>query len=239
MTNAVTATAQARAARLAGAMYLITMATAVFAAYFIRSPLIVRGNATKTAENIIESEQLFRIGIASDLVTFAGVIALTWALYVLLRPVNKHLALLGAFWRLGEATIMSVVTVNSLIALALLTDAEYLKAFDASQLHALARQAIVAQGAGYNIGFLFLGSGSTVFSYLLLKSGYVPKSLAAWGVASSLLMLASAFWIIVFPSTAKVPQLASFAAMFIYEVTLGSWLLLKGVNIQAVVAEKT
>jgi len=234
MTNAATEAAQARAARIAGAMYLITMATAVFNEFFVlRASVIVPGDATRTAQNIVEHERLFRVGIASDLVAFTGVVVLTLALYVLLESVNKDLAMLAAFWRLAEVAILCVGTLAGSIVLALLSGADYLKAFDAGQLHSLARLALGARGAGYNVGLILFGLGSTVFSYLLLRSGYVPKALAGWGVFSSLLVLTSAFWFIVFPSTAKTPQLASYAALFIYEVILGSWLLLKGARIQS------
>ena len=158
---------------------------------------------------------------------------LALALYVLLKPVNKDLAMLAAFWRLAEATILCVMTLGNLIVLALLSGADYLKTFDVGQLHALAQVALRARGAGYVIGLVLFGLGSTVFSYLLLRSGYVPKALAAFGVVSSLLLLTSALWIIVFPSTARAPFLASNAAIFLYEVILGLWLLLKGARIQS------
>ncbi|MCI0441121.1 MAG: DUF4386 domain-containing protein [Chloroflexi bacterium] len=234
MTSAAAEATQAKAGRIAGAMYLITIAPAVFNEFFVlRTTVIVRGDATQTAENIIDHEQLFRVGIASDLAGFTGIVVLTLALYVLLKPVNRHLAMLGAFWRLVEAAILCVATLGSSIALALLSGADYLRTFDTDQLHSLAWLALLARGYGYNIALIALGLGSTVFSYLLLRSGYIPKVLAAAGVFSSLFVLTAAFWFIVSPSTASVPQLASYAALFIYEVTLGSWLLVKGARIQS------
>jgi len=83
-------------------MYLMQMATGVFTELYARGSLIVRGDATRTAQNIIDSERLFRIGIASDLATYTAVLLATWALYVLLRPVDRHLALLAVFFRLSS-----------------------------------------------------------------------------------------------------------------------------------------
>lgn len=233
MTHATAEAAQARAARIAGSMYLIGMATGIFGEAFVRGSLIVSGNVTRTAQNIIGSELLYRIGIATDLFTFASVVVLTWALYVLLRPVNKDLVLLAVFFRVAEVATHFVVTLNSLVALRLLTGADPQATFETSQLHTLARVAIGTQADGVSMGFILLGLGSTVFAYLLLESRYVPRALAIWGVFSSLLISAAAFWDIVFPSTAEIPLLSSYAAMFIYEVTLGSWLLLKGANIRS------
>jgi hypothetical protein len=232
MTTAAAEAAQARAARIAGAMYLITTATAVFSEFVVRSSLIV-SDATQTAHNIIASERLFRIGIASDLASAAGVVVLTWALYVLLRPVDRNLALLATFWRLAEAAMLCVVALNSVVVLVLLSGADYLKTFEVNQLHSLARLALGAQGTGSNVVFILLGLGSSVFAYLLLKSRYVPKVLAGWGVFSSLLMTTYALLSIVFPNATRPLQLACYAPMAIYEITLGPWLLLKGARIQA------
>jgi len=233
MTNSITEVSQRTAARVAGFMYLFTMATAVFAAFYVESRIIVYNDAAQTASNIIASERLFRIGIASELITWAGVVVLILALYVLLKPVNQHLALLAVFWRIVETSIFCVISLISLVVLLLLSGADYLKAFETNQLQALARLAISAHGAGYNVGLIFVGLGSTVFSYLLFKSRYVPRALAAWGVFSSLVLLTGALAIIVFPSWRATLTPGYFAPITIYEVTVGFWLLLKGARIQS------
>jgi hypothetical protein len=222
--------AQIRAARIAGAMYLITMATAIFGQSFVRGSLLVRGDATQTALNIIGSEQLFRIGIATDVVTFTGVVGLTWALYVLLRPIGRDLALLAVLLRLVEVAVHYVAIVFSLGVLVLLSEADFLTAFSAGQLHSLARATLSAQGAGLNLGFVPLGLGSAVFAYLLWKSSYVPKALAAGGMFASLLLTTSAITVILFPAVGPF-VLATMIPMFIYEVALGFWLLLKGARL--------
>jgi hypothetical protein len=232
MTNTTIGLAPARAARLAGALYLLTMATGIFGTSYVRGSLIVRGEATQTAQNIIESERLFRIGIATDLITYTAVIVLTWTLYVLLRSMDRNLALLAVFLRLAEVAIHFVATLFGLVTLVLLSGADYLNTFDTSQLHTLARVALSAQGAGVNFGFILLGLGSTVFAYLLLRSGYVPRVLAAWGMFSSLLLSTSAALLVVFPAVGPF-QLITMIPMFIYEVTLGFWLLLKGAKVNA------
>jgi len=221
--------AQHTAAKVVGFLYLIQMATGVFGEIFVRGPLIVRGDATKTAENIIGAERLFRLSIAGDLVTYIVVIVLIWALYVLLRPVNKNLVWLGVFFRLVEIAVLCVATVSSLIVLRLLSGADYLKTFEVSQLHSLVMLAYYVQGLVMSVGFMLVGLGSTVFAYLLLKSRYVPKALAAWGIFSSLVLAAVTLAIIVFPSLARM-GLTYMIPMGIYEVGLGLWLLIKGIR---------
>jgi hypothetical protein len=112
MTNVATGASQAKAARIAGAMYLIGMATAIFAEAFVRGSLIVSGDATRTAQNIFGSELLYRIGIATDLFTFTTVVVLTWALYVLLRPVNKELVVLAVLFRGANRAVSRCASVS-------------------------------------------------------------------------------------------------------------------------------
>ena len=85
---------QRTAAKVAGVLYLVMMATSIFFDAFVRSNLVVAGDAARTASNILASERLFRVGIVFELITAAGDIALVIALYVVLKPVSQGLALL-------------------------------------------------------------------------------------------------------------------------------------------------
>lgn len=229
MTSTDQGTALTRLVRFTGAMYLLQMATGVFTQIHARGSLIVRDDATRTAQNILDSEQLFRIGIASDLVTYMAVLLATWGLYVLLRPIDRNLAVLAVFFRLVELAVHFGVTVNSLAALRLLSGAKYLQPIETAQLHSLAQLALGVQGAGMNMGFILLGLGSALFAYLLYKSRYIPRLIAGWGVLASLLLAGYALTIIVFPKAGSL-QFLPMLPMGVYEVTLGFWLLLRGVR---------
>jgi hypothetical protein len=222
--------AQHAAARVIGIIYPIQMATGIFGEVFARGQLIVRANPTRTAENIMASEQLFRLSIAGDLITYILVMVLTWAFYVLLRPVNRHLALLGAFFRLSELAVLCVATVNSLVALRLISGAAYLKTFDTGQLHSLVMLAYQTQGLGMSVGFILLGLGTSVFAYLLLRSRYIPKAFAFLGIFSSLLLAIGSLAIIVFPRLGVI-GISYIIPMGLYEVGLGFWLLIKGIKV--------
>ena len=213
--------AQHAAAKVAGFLYLFIMATGVFGESYVRGQLIAGGDAVQTARNIAASERLFRLSIASDLITVVGAVILLWALYVVLRPINRNLALLAAFLRLAENAILAVATLNAFAALRLLSGADYLRAFDTQQLQALARLFIGVQGAGMRIAFVFLGLGSTVFSYLWFKSRYIPRGLAALGIFGSLMLAIGGLAIMVFPSLEDVMTMAYMMPLGIYEVGLG------------------
>jgi hypothetical protein len=221
--------AQHTAARIIGIIYPIQMATGIFGEVFVRGQLIIRGDPAATAENIMASERLFRLSIAGDLVTYILVMVLTWALYVLLRPVSRHLALLGAFFRLSELAVLCIATVNSLVILRLLSGAQYLKAFEPNQLHSLLMLAYHTQGLAMSVGFILLGLGSAIFAYLLLRSRYVPKALAILGIFSSLLLSIGSLAIIVFPGLGVI-GMSYMMPMGLYEVALGFWLLIKGIR---------
>src|ERR1700682_1256375 len=90
-------------ARIAGALFLISLVAGGFGEFFVPSTLIVSADATATAKNIIASNSLFRMGFASYLVEAMCGVGLTLVLYLLLKPVREDVALLAAFFRLRSA----------------------------------------------------------------------------------------------------------------------------------------
>jgi hypothetical protein len=222
---------QRKAARVVGLAYLLALVPAIFAEFYVLGRLVDYNDAAGTARNIMAHERLFRLGTASNLSVFALDVVLITALYVVLSPVNRGLALLAAFWRLIETTILVVAALNDFDVLRILSGADYLRPFEADRLQALARLAIGEHGAGYGVGLVFAGLGSTVFCYLWLKSSFIPKALAAWGVFSSLLLAACAFAFIIFPDLRNIVTIAYYGGpIFIFELTMGFWLLLKGIR---------
>ncbi|HEY3131700.1 MAG TPA: DUF4386 domain-containing protein [Acidobacteriota bacterium] len=230
MTLRTTEPPQHTAAKVAGFLYLFLMVTAMFAQFYVRGRLIVPGDAVQTAKNIAASERLFRLGTVSDLITIAGDVILLWALYVVLKPINRNVALLAAFWRLAECAIFALITLNDFVTLRLLSGADSLRAFETKQLQALAYTFVGVHDAGYLIGMVFFGLGSTVFAYLWFKSRYIPRGLAALGIFASLVVAIVTLAIMVFPRLAAVVIPAYFAPIMIFEVTLGFWLLVKGIQ---------
>src|SRR6266508_2762679 len=87
-------------ARVAGVLFLLSLVAGGFGEFYVPSTLLARGDAAATARNLIAHDTLFRLGFAGYLVEGSCDIALTLLLYVLLRPVNRNLALLAAFFRL-------------------------------------------------------------------------------------------------------------------------------------------
>src|ERR1043165_1784536 len=114
-----------RTARITGLWYLIFIVALAFAT-FVRSNLIVFGDAAATANHIKASEWLFRIGFVSDILSAVFFFLAAWGLYVLLRPVNRNLALLLMLLNLGGDAILCLNTLNQLAAVLILNGADYL-----------------------------------------------------------------------------------------------------------------
>ena len=73
-----------KTARIAGVLYLVNGVTGFFSIIYVPSKLFVSGNAAATAHNILASERLFRLGIASEVICAVEYIYLLWVLYRLL-----------------------------------------------------------------------------------------------------------------------------------------------------------
>ncbi len=218
-----------KAARVVGFAYLFALPPAIFAEFYVRTQLVAFDNAAQTARNIMAHERLFRLGIASNLTVFALDVVLIVSLFVVLMPVNRSLALLATGWGLIETAILVAVTLSDFDVLRILGGADYLQAFEVNQLQALARLSVRAHGDVYNVGLVLAGLRSTAFCYLWFKSRFIPRALAAWGMGASFLMGACAFLFIIFPELAKVIPVEIYGApIFLFELAMGFWLLVKG-----------
>jgi hypothetical protein len=222
-----------RAAKLAGTLYLLTMATAIFSEFYVRGSSIVLGNATDSVTKIAASPALFRLGIASDLIFCLADVALVAALYVILKPVHRTLALQATFWWLIECAILAAVSLNDFAALELLSGADSLRSLTPDQLQALARFFFSLERTGYRIGMLFFGLGSIIFCYLWFKSRYIPRALAVWGILASLVPLVVSFALLVVPALdatyGPFRRGRSGGPILLFEGVIGVWLLAKGI----------
>ncbi|MFZ3376969.1 MAG: DUF4386 domain-containing protein [Chthoniobacterales bacterium] len=223
---------QRKAAKVAGFSGLFAVAIVVFANYALLNPLIVPGNAAETARNLVAHETQVRVVATCFLTYSASVIVLLAALYVILRPVNRTLALVGALFRLVFAMLWLLATLNLLGALRLLGSAPCLQVFEADRLQALARLSVAANFDDYYAGLPFFGLAATVCAYLWLKSNYIPKGLAVFGVISSAWCVICAFVFLIFPNFNKIVNDYWFdSPMAIFEMVLSFWLLFKGLRL--------
>lgn len=227
---------QRKAAKVAGFTFLFAIALVIFSNFNINFRFIIPNEAVETARNIIANQTLFRLNVVCNLIYLATVIVMFTSLYVILKPVNKNLAQAAAFFRLIYALMWGLMALNTFGALRLLGDAPYLPVFEADQLQTLSRLHLSSSWDAYYVGLPFWGLASLVCSYLWLRSRYIQRALAVYGIISSLWCVICAFIFIIFPNFGKIVNLWFFdMPLVIFEITLGFWLLFKGLRPAALV----
>ncbi len=230
MTSSEIEKSQISYARLAGFMYLFVNAAYLLGLYIV-SRFQVAGNFAETAHRIMGSEQLYRIGLCSELMGGLCTVFLAMGLYVAVKPVDNNLALLALVFRLAEATLFGVQVIVSFAALKLYIGADSMNAFSANQLAALVNLRSVANSAGFNIAAIFFSMGSILFFYLFLKGNSIPKVLSALGLFGSVLVPIVCFGSLISPQHAKMLQFG-WLPVGVAEILVGLWLLFKGVNVR-------
>ena len=216
-------------ARIAGLLFLISGVAGGFGEFLVPARLVVAGDATATARNIMASEALFRMGLAGYVIEALCDVSLTLILYVLLRPVHATLALLAVFFRLVSTAVFGVAEVLFYSAPPLiLGGAEYLKTFSPEQLNSLAFLSIRLFGYGSGVAFVFYGVGSILIGYLIFRSGYLPRVLGILLALSGLGFVIRTFLLVLAPAYASLGLLLPTG---VAGLALTVWLLARGVDV--------
>ena len=217
-----------KTARMAGFLYLMFIITFVLASY-LRSRIIVFGDVATTANNIISSQGVLRLGFMSELFSALFFVLAAWALYVLLKPVNRNLALLLVLLNLGGVAIECINALNLFSALQFLSGASYLSVFQTGQLQALAMSFLNSYTNGFMITQLFFSTWLFPLGYLVYKSRFLPRPLGIllildfFGILSWFLQ----FFLLPDYGILSYPGLA---ISFVAEFSISLWLLIKGVK---------
>src|SRR6266850_7128615 len=231
MTISTSDNSQRTATKVAGWSGLLTFAIVVLGNYVLLNPLVVPGDAAATAQNVVAHQTQFRFTVVCFLTYSLGVVVLLSALYVVLEPVNRGLALVGALFRLIFALLWLLSPLNLLAMLRLLSNANYLQVIEPDRLQALARLHLGATFDDYYVGLPFFGLAATICAWLWLKSNYIPKGLSIFGVIGSAWCVLCAFIFLIFPNFNKIVNDWWFDfPMALFELALSFWLLFKGLN---------
>jgi hypothetical protein len=223
-------------ARVAGALYLIIIAFGIFAEVVVRSRLIADGDPQATAANILDSQWLFRLGFAADLVVFLCDVALAVVLYVLFRAVSRTLSLLAAAFRLTQTAIIGLNLLNMYGALLILRDAGYLGDLEAGESEALALFLLDTHKYGYTLGLTFFGVSTFIIGYLALRSRVVPKALCILLGLAGLGYVADSGAFFLVPGYDGSISPILLAPALIAELWFAFWLLLRGRALDGAIA---
>ena len=221
-----------RITKITGVTLIFGIAIVMFGQFYVSSKLIVPDNAVETAKNIIANETRFRTWIICDLLYIVDNIVLLSTLYLLLKPISHSLSLVAGIFKFIYAFMWVIIVLNLLSTFRLLSDTGYSQIFDAERLQILARLNLRANTDAYYVGLPFYALASTMFGYLWLKSKFIPKTLAIFGIIASAWCVFCAFAFIALPNFDKTINLWWFDTpmAIIYDVALGLWLLFKGLK---------
>jgi hypothetical protein len=217
---------QRKVALVAGLGLLLMALLAPFAKFGVLQNLVVPADAAATVENITASEGLFRAGIAAFLIVIMLDIMIAWALYVLLRPVNRTLALLTAWLRLAFAAVFAYALVNLLDVAQLLGSAE-LSALQPEQLQVLVMSSLASFDNGWTgIALAIFGLHLLGLGYLLFRSAHFPRFLGVLVAIAGGGYLVDSFGTILIPDYAL--SIGSFT--FLGEALLIVWLFWRAIK---------
>lgn len=218
-------------ARIAGILYLVIIVCGIFSEAFVRTQLFVPDDPAATADNILRSSGLFRVGFAADTIMLFCDVAIAVLFYLLLKPVSKTLSLTAAAFRLIQAAILGFNLLNYYAAFLLLSGDIYTNAFTAEQLKTLALLALELHSHGYDLGLLFFALSSMILGYLVTRSVAFPAVFGYELIAAAVVYLVGSFTRFLLPDA--VPVIApAYIIPLIAELSFCLWLLLKGVRTQ-------
>jgi hypothetical protein len=217
-------------ARVGGVLYLSIIAIGALGETVVRGSIVVPGNATATANNLRSMEWLWRLGVAGEVVLLACAVALSVILYILLRRVNRDLALAAVLFNVVCIVIEGVAAVSLAAALFPLRSAPYLSAFTSEQLNAMVMLSIRSHTEGFGIALIFFGVECVILGYLIYRSGFMPSSIGVLMGVAGVCYAINSFALLLSPPLSSRLFPAILIPSLIAELSLALWLLVKGVN---------
>ena len=221
-------------ARTAGLFYLLYVVTSFIANLFGKFVFV---EASVTIDHILTHATQFRIGFVINLFSVVLFLLAAWALYVLLKPVNKDMALLFLLFNVAGFAVWLFSSLCLFASLVILNGTEAIKAFQPDQLHALAvfffglyKTGVVITQVPYGVWLFPLG-------YLVLKSKFLPKIFGMLLIADGICQFVYVCQRLILPDLAVIAY-PCMVISFIAEVSLALWLSIKSVKPRSSVLEE-
>ena len=215
-------------AKIAGLAFLFAILYYLVSVTYITSHIVVQGDNAATVDNLVNHELRFRVSIASEIIVWAVVIPLAHALYVILKRVNSNLALLALLFRVAEAVLGALIAMLAGVVPLLLLNGE--AAFGQQSTEALTGLFFQLR-EGWDVVAIFYGAGGAIFCYLFFKSKCIPRIISVWGMIAYLsILLQSPVNIIAPELLSRLVRMILFIPELFFEVVIGVWLLIWGVD---------
>ncbi len=156
-----------RVARLTGGLYLAYILASVLATALGQIGL---GTAPQVYQAIVTNEGSFRLALVVALTTGLLFLLVAWGLYVLLRPINRNLALLFLLLNAIGVAIQGASMLSLVSAMLQGDPASHLQGYSAAQLEGLAYLSINVYKTGWVTAQLFFGTWLFPLGYLVYRS---------------------------------------------------------------------
>jgi hypothetical protein len=218
-------------ARLCGLLYLIVIATGLFAEVFVRQAVSVPGDALATARNIHSSELRFRLGFTADLINLICGLPVIAFFYFLFKPVNRYLTMLAIFFGIISNAVVAVNLLHQLSPLILLGDEPWLAAIPPGQIAALIAHALALGEEGYAIALVFFGFYCIIYGWLIYRSGLLPRMLGILYALAGLCYIINSFTGFLMPGFRNPLFPVILLPSFIGELAVAGWLLIMGTRV--------
>ncbi len=175
--SATRETSPRTAALVAGVGYVVIFLFAIFGNFVVIGGMVDTADALATAGNIADAESVFRAGLLAFAVVFVVDVPVAWALHVVFRRWHRDQSLLMAWFRLVYTVFLGVAVIFLFVALELLSDSQYLSAFDDGQVEAHVLLAIEAFNVAWLVGLACFGVHLVLVGRLILASGWAHRAL--------------------------------------------------------------
>lgn len=212
-----------KTARTAGLLYLLYVLTSVIANLFGKFVFV---EAPVTVNHIMNHATQFRIGFVINLFSAVLFLLAAWALYVLLKPVNKDLALLFLLFNVAGFAVWLFSSLCLFGSLVILNGAETSKAFQPDQLQALAMFFFGVYKTGVVIAQVPYGIWLFPLGYLVLRSGFLPNILGMLLITDGICQFVYVCQRLILPDLGIIAY-PCMVISFIAEVSLALWLAIK------------
>ena len=216
-----------KVARITGGFYLAYILASVLGTMLAN---IGMGDASQVYQAIVTNEGSFRLGLVIALISGFLFLMAAWGLYVLLRQVNEHLALLFLLLNAVGVAIQGASMLWLVSAMLQGDGASHMQAYSAAQLEGLAYLSINVYKAGWVTAQLFFGTWLFPLGYLVYRSGYLPRFLGVLLVLDGIGVLIWFLQALLLPDYRAI-SLPGVAVSFVAELGLALWLLVKGVKV--------
>ncbi len=218
--------AQDKVARFTGGFYLAYILASVLATMLGQIGL---GDAPQVYQAIVTNEGSFRLGLVIALISGFLFLMVAWGLYVLLRPVNRNLALLFLVLNTVGVAIQGASLMWLISAMLQGDAASHMQAYSAAQLEGLAYLSINVYKMGFVTAQLFFATWLFPLGYLVYKSGSLPRFLGGLLMLDGIAVLIWFLQALLLPDYPAI-RTPGLAVSFIAEVGLALWLLVKSVK---------